>query len=86
MVSNKKEYLKEYHRKNKVYRKIVDENGVIMSNTLNIRATVYKKKNCKRCEMLFKFGGKGNGIICSDCLNKEKNGKEGYYTRRNKME
>ena len=82
-MQNEKQYQKEYNLKNKQYiedceTKLKELQEAIISKPYK-RVTAYKKKNCKRCDILFKFGGNGNGIICNDCL--EKNGTE-YFTTK----
>lgn len=40
-----------------------------------------KKNKCRKCERLFSYAGAGDGIICSDCIDLEKNGPKPYFSQ-----
>lgn len=63
---------------------LVDGNEILSNtagrlNSATVPGFTIKKGHCKKCDILFKFGGKGDGIKCQMCLDKEKNDNKGYY-------
>lgn len=64
-----------------VREKIVSDPDMLTASFTGIPITYKHKDHCKRCDKLYKYGGNGDGINCSECVEELQNGTKPYITK-----